>query len=82
MTVCPPLVSMKLLCELFPDKNPVTVYRWRNTTGRMRLPEPDLDVDGHAVLWSVQTITAWAAERKLALDESVLERICKDQDSV
>lgn len=78
MTACAPLLTMGLIVELFPDKHPVTVYRWRNTNGRNRLPDPDITVGG-VPMWSASTIEVWAAERKLSLNQAELWRICQSQ---
>lgn len=73
MTVCPPLVNMKLLREMFPTKHEVTVWRWRKN-----MPEPDLVV-GHIEMWSLATILDWTAGRRLTPDPDVVERITKEQ---
>lgn len=79
MSVCGPFLTMGLLTELFPDKHPITVYRWNGAKGgKNRLPDPDLTV-GNVSLWSVDTIRAWAEARKLVLDSDVLDRICQSQ---
>lgn len=75
---CGPFVTMGLLVELFPQFNPVTIYRWKNTKGGYRLPPPDLTV-GHVSLWSVDTIRVWAEANGKVLDEKVLEEICQGQ---
>lgn len=74
MTNCEPLVTMSVLVELFPQYNSVSVYRWRSTKGKNRLPEPDLLV-GHVPLWYVQTILDWAEGAGKELDQTVLARI-------
>lgn len=75
---CPPLLNMQCVVELFPQYNPVTVYRWRNTKGKARLPEPDLVV-GQVDMWTVQTILDWAEAAKKNLDHDVLNRIVSTQ---
>lgn len=70
---CPPLVTMKLLRELFPDKHEVTVWRWRKV-----MPEPDLVV-GHVDLWQLDTILDWCQGRRMTPDAGVVERIIKEQ---
>lgn len=70
---CPPLVTMKILRELFPNKHEVTVWRWRKV-----MPEPDLVV-GHVDLWELDTILGWCEGRRLTPDAGVVERIIKEQ---
>jgi hypothetical protein len=79
MTACAPFVNMRLLVELFPQYNEITVYRrFRNRKGEGGLPAPDLTV-GQVDLWSVETITTWAEATGKELDPGVLARICQTQ---
>jgi hypothetical protein len=78
MSTCDPLVNMALLVELFPQHNPITVYRrFRNRKGEGGLPEPDLTV-GHVDLWYVATILDWAESAGKSVDREVLARIVGD----
>lgn len=76
---CPPLVNMRLLVELFPQFNSMSIYRWNTAKAkRNRLPDPDLVV-GDVALWEVDTILAWAGERGIVPDVDTLEKICQSQ---
>lgn len=76
---CLPLPALTLgqITELFPDVHAVTVARWRNSTGRTRLPEPDYVPAGNQkrALWTVETVLVWASERGMSWDEDALRRI-------
>lgn len=76
MSDCPTLVNMALIVELFPSYNNVSVYRWRNTTGKNRLPDPDLVV-GTVDLWYLDTILDWThtVGKRDEVDPQVLARV-------
>lgn len=75
---CLPLPALTLgqIAELFPVHE-VTVARWRSTTGRNRLPDPDFVPAGNQkrALWAVPTIVEWASERGMKIDDVALARI-------
>lgn len=78
---CLPLPALTLgqIAELFPVHE-VTVARWRTTSGRNRLPDPDYVPAGNQkrALWAVDTILVWASERGMKWDETALRRIVSD----
>ena len=72
-----PALTMGEIASLFPDKHEVSVYRWRSTKGKNRLPEPDFVPAGNQqrALWSVETVVGWAERAGLEIDADVLARI-------
>jgi hypothetical protein len=82
MNTCPPLVTMKVLKELFPGKAEATVWRWNSVGGRgMRLPTPDAVNEPGNPVWSLGTILEWAERTGVRneMSESVLARICQSE---
>lgn len=75
----PVLISLAVMCRLF-DRSSQTVYRWNTSSGgrEKMLPEPLLHVGG-TPLWDEFTILAWAQERGLPVNESVLREIRREQ---
>lgn len=75
---CLPLPALTLgqIAELFPVHS-VTVARWRSTTGKNRLPDPDFVPANNQkrALWAVDTILVWALERGMKIDDAALSRI-------
>lgn len=82
MSACSgPFVNMKLIYELFPQFNPVSVSRWnrsdKSKPGRS-LPKHDLALGG-LYLWKLETVLSWADAQDIPVDWDAVHRVIDSQ---
>lgn len=83
MTVCGPFINMKLLVELLPGLNPMSVYRYNTEKAQWRrLPPPDAVLAGDVNLWTVDTIMEWSDRVGMRLNRDTVEAAAEAQFSV
>lgn len=79
MTACV-YVNMKLLVELFPNMNAMSIYRWNTAKAkRNRLPAPDAVLAGDVHLWTVDSIMDWSDRCGMGLDRDTVESAAEAQ---
>lgn len=80
MNACPPIVTMKVLKELFPHRPKETIWRWNTAGGGgMRLPTPDAINEPQNPAWWLDTILEWGERtgKNTDWDKSVIARLCQ-----